>query len=78
MDSGKWKNPANGGMSLLDCKRAVRAAGGSVLPVRGTGEIVFWCEELGSSGAINNRKKDAPRHAITWLRRLQQLKKQSD
>lgn len=61
---------ARSGMSLDACKRAVRRLGGSIEPVRRTGEIRFVHPAVGSSGMINNRRKDAPRHATIWLRRL--------
>lgn len=64
---------ARSGMNLGDCERAVRRLGGSVEPVRRTGEIRFFHDELGSSGMIDSRRKDAPRHATTWLRRLERL-----
>lgn len=64
---------ARSGMSLDACKLAVRRLGGSVERVRRTGEIRFFHPTLGSSGMINNRRKDAPRHATTWLRRLDRL-----
>lgn len=64
---------ARSGMSLDACKQAVRRLGGSVEPIRRTGEIRFFHPTLGSSGMINNRRKDAPRHATTWLRRLERL-----
>lgn len=61
------------GMNLDECERVVRRLGGTVETVRRTGEIRFTHPQLGSSGAINRRRKDAPRHATTWLRRLQRL-----
>lgn len=64
---------ARSGMSLEACKQAVRRLGGSVQRIRRTGEIRFFHPTLGSSGMINNRRKDAPRHATTWLRRLERL-----
>lgn len=64
---------ARSGMSLEACKQAVRRLGGSVEYIRRTGEIRFFHPTIGSSGMINNRRKDAPRHATTWLRRLERL-----
>lgn len=64
---------ARSGMSLEACKQAVRRLGGSVERIRRTGEIRFFHPTIGSSGMINNRRKDAPRHATTWLRRLERL-----
>ncbi len=64
---------ARPGMKLADCERAVWRLGGSVEHVRRTGEIRFLHNALGSSGMINGRRKDAPRHATTWLRRLERL-----
>jgi len=64
---------ARSGMSLEACKRAARRLGGSVERIRRTGEIRFFHPAIGSSGMINNRRKDAPLHAIAWLRRLQRL-----
>jgi hypothetical protein len=64
---------ARSGMNLDACKRAVRRLGGSVEQVRRTGEIRFLHDELGSSGMIDSRRKDAPRHATTWLRRLERF-----
>jgi hypothetical protein len=64
---------ARSGMSLEACKQAVRRLGGSVECIRRTGEIRFFHPTIGSSGMINNRRKDAPRHATTWLRRLERL-----
>ncbi len=64
---------ARSGMSLEECKQAVRRFGGSVERIRRTGEIRFFHPTLGSSGMINNRRKDAPRHATMWLRRLERL-----
>lgn len=64
---------ARSGMSLESCKQTVRRLGGSVERIRRTGEIRLFHPTIGSSGMINNRRKDAPRHAITWLRRLERL-----
>lgn len=64
---------ARSGMNLDACKRAVRRLGGSVEHVRRTGEIRFFHDDIGSSGMIDSRRKDAPRHATTWLRRLERL-----
>lgn len=61
------------GMSLEACKKTVRRLGGSVERIRRTGEIRFFHPTIGSSGMINNRRKDAPRHATTWLRRLERF-----
>lgn len=62
---------ARSGMSLEACKQAVWRLGGTVESIRRTGEIRFFHPTIGSSGMINNRRKDAPRHATTWLRRLE-------
>lgn len=64
---------ARPGMNLEACKRAVRRLGGTIERVRRTGEIRFFHPTIGSSGKINNRRKDAPRHATMWLRRLEHL-----
>lgn len=61
------------GMNLEACKRAVLRLGGSVEYVRRTGEIRFLHDKVGSSGMINSRRKDAPRHATMWLRRLERF-----
>lgn len=62
---------ARRGMNLLACKQSVWRLGGSVERIRRTGEIRFFHPILGSSGLINSRRKDAPRHATSWLRRLE-------
>ena len=64
---------ARSGMNLEACKQGVRSLDGSVERIRRTGEIRFFHPTIGSSGMINNRRKDAPRHATTWLRRLERL-----
>lgn len=64
---------ARRGMNLGDCERWVRRLGGSIEHVRRTGEIRFLHPNIGSSGMIDSRRKDAPRHATTWLRRLERF-----
>lgn len=61
------------GMNLQECKRAARRLGATVERIHRTGEIRFFHPAIGSSGMINNRRKDAPRHATTWLRRLERV-----
>lgn len=62
-----------GGMNLLDVLILVRSFGGRVEPIRRTGEVRLLHSKIPSSGPINARRKDAPRHAVVWLRRLAQL-----
>ncbi len=73
MASDDYERHARSGMNLVDCMRAVKRLGGSVARVRRTGEVRFLHHQLGSSGMIDGRRKDAPRHATTWLRRLERL-----
>lgn len=61
------------GMSLADAKTLARRRGATVEPIHRTGELRFYHPRLGALGAVNARRKDAPRRLVVWLRRLTAL-----
>lgn len=60
------------GMNLSDATRLWRAAGGSVEPVRRTGELCFRHPAAGRRLRVNGRRKDAPRLLTSLLRQVMQ------
>lgn len=62
---------AHGGMNLSAATREWLAAGGTVEPVRRTGEVVYCHASLSRRIRVNGRRKDAPRLLTTALRQLE-------
>lgn len=74
MHTSRFSTQAICGMSLREAKRLLIELGGRVESVRRTGEVRFRHRLIPRpSCPINNRRIDAPRHAVVWLRRLEQL-----
>lgn len=67
------RSSVHAAMSLSDCIRLARRLGATVEHIRRTGEVRIIHPRIGSTGAINSRRKDSPRHATAWLRRLERF-----
>jgi hypothetical protein len=58
-------------MNLRDCLAEAARLGARVEHIRRTGEIRLTHSRGGCSGAVNARRKDAPRKLVVWLRALE-------
>lgn len=62
------------GIALEKLKRILERLGGSVENVARTGEVRFRHPRMAKpSSRINNRRNDAPRHAVNFVREVQRL-----
>lgn len=62
------------GISLARLKKLLLAAGGEVESVTRTGEVRFRHPLMARpSSRINNRRSDAPRHAVLFVREVLRL-----
>lgn len=58
------------GADLSDCVAYTIQLGGTVEPVRRTGELRFSHPAADKTVRVNGRRKDAPRQLTTWLKHL--------
>jgi len=61
------------GMSLREAKTTALELGATWELIPATGEVRFRCGGL-TPMVVNNRRKDAPRALVSWLRRVRDLK----
>ena len=58
------------GISLADLTRMLLRLGGTVHKRCGTGEVTLFHRVIGRPIQVNCRRKDAPRHAVAYVRRV--------
>jgi hypothetical protein len=67
------------GIALTKLKKLLVAAGGVVENVERTGEVRFRHPLMARpSSRINNRRSDAPRHAVNFVREVLRLVEERD
>ena len=60
-------NYPHDGMNRRDLDRVLRDLGGSVVPIKRTGEIQYRHPLMQNRPRANGRRKDAPRHLVAFV-----------
>jgi hypothetical protein len=60
-----------GGINRHKLDEIFRSLGGNIYHVPGTGDIVYMHPLFGRSSRANGRRKDAPRHLVAFVHRIE-------
>jgi hypothetical protein len=62
-----------GGVNRRHLDRLLRNLGGSVVPLHRTGEVQYSHPAIAERPRADGRRKDAPRHLVAFVHRVQRL-----
>ena len=70
--------PLHHGMNLSALNRYFRALGGTIEPVRRTGEIRYSHHLVSQRPRADGRRKDAPRHMVAFVMEVERRSRRLD